>query len=136
MTCVCYGLLPCDCALPEIGAFLTHCRRDTSLSFTQTFSQLIYSKSTGFYIAYLQQIHNFAVVTSFVISFFLARLYKMLYASCIIQTAAFEMKGGHYTKESVVLEQQRTVSDMCRWESYRQCFREDAGDSLANLFAT
>jgi hypothetical protein len=56
--------------LPEIGTLLTHCRRDTSLRFTQTFSQIIYSKSTVFFIDYLQQIHNCAVLTSFVISFF------------------------------------------------------------------
>jgi hypothetical protein len=73
--------------LPEIGTLLTHCRRDTSLRFTQTFSQIIYSKSTDFFIDYLQQIHNFAVLTSFVISFFLARLYEILYTCCIIQTA-------------------------------------------------
>ena len=75
--------------LPEIGTFLAHCRRDTSLSFTQTFSQIIYSKSTVFFIDYLHQIHNFEVLTSFVISFFLARLYEILYTCCIIQTANF-----------------------------------------------
>ena len=65
--------------LPEIGTVLTHRRRDTSLSFTQTFSQIVYSKSTGFFTDYLQQIHNFEVLTSFVIYFFLARLYEILY---------------------------------------------------------
>ena len=46
------------------------------------------------------------------------------------------MKGGYYTKESVVLEQQSTASDACRWESYRQYFPEDAVDYLESLFTT
>src|SRR5262249_32911999 len=100
--------------LPEIGTCFTHCRRDTSLSFIQIFSQIIYSKSTVFFTDYLQQIHNFEVLTSFVISFFLARLYEILYTPCIIQTADFSMKGGHYIKESGVLEQHSTASDACR----------------------
>ena len=56
--------------LPEIGTLFTHCRRDTSLSFTQTFSQIVYSKSTDIFTGYLQQIHNFEVLTSFAIYFF------------------------------------------------------------------
>ena len=46
------------------------------------------------------------------------------------------MKGGRYTKESVVLEQQSTASDACRWESYRQYFPEDSVDDLESLFTT
>ena len=46
------------------------------------------------------------------------------------------MKGGHYTKESVVLEQQSTASDACRWESYRQYFPEGSVDYLESLFTT
>ena len=46
------------------------------------------------------------------------------------------MKGGHYTKESIVLEQQSTASDVCRWESYRQYFPEDSVDYLESLFMT
>ena len=46
------------------------------------------------------------------------------------------MKGGHYTKESVVLEQQSTASDAYRWESYRQYFPGDAVDYLESLFTT
>ena len=64
--------------LPEIGTLLTHCRRDTSLRFTQTFSQIIYSKST--ILKYLPALSSL---------FFLARLYEILYTSYIIQTAAF-----------------------------------------------
>src|SRR5215831_17219181 len=60
----------------------------------------------------------------------------MLYTPYILQTAAFSRKGGHYTKESVVLEQQSTVSDACRRESYRQYVPEDAVDDLARLFTT
>ena len=44
--------------LPEIGTLFTPCRRDTSLSLTQTFSQMIYSKSTVFFTDDLQQIHS------------------------------------------------------------------------------
>ena len=46
------------------------------------------------------------------------------------------MKGGYYTKESVVLEQQSPASDVCRCEPYRQYFSEDAVDCLESLFAT
>ena len=46
------------------------------------------------------------------------------------------MKGGRYTKESVVLEQQRTASDACRWESYQEYFPEDSVDDLESLFTT
>jgi hypothetical protein len=46
------------------------------------------------------------------------------------------MKGGRYTKESVVLEQQSTASDVYHWESYRQDFPEDSVDCLESLFAT
>jgi hypothetical protein len=46
------------------------------------------------------------------------------------------MKGGYYTKESVVLEQQSPASDACRWESYWQSFPEDAVDYLESLFTT
>jgi hypothetical protein len=46
------------------------------------------------------------------------------------------MKGEHYTKESIVLEQQSTASDACRWESYRQDFPEDSVDYPESLFAT
>ena len=54
--------------LPEIGTLFTHCRRDTSLSFTQTFSQIVYSKST--ILKYLPALSSI---------FFLARLYEILY---------------------------------------------------------
>ena len=46
------------------------------------------------------------------------------------------MKGGHYTKKSVVLEQQSTASDVCRWESYRQYFPEDSVEYPESLFTT
>jgi len=46
------------------------------------------------------------------------------------------MKGEHYSKESVVLEQQSTASDACRWESYRQYFPEDSVEYLKSLFTT
>jgi hypothetical protein len=46
------------------------------------------------------------------------------------------MKGEQYTKESVVLEQQRTASNACSWESYGQYFLEDAADYLESLFTT
>ena len=46
------------------------------------------------------------------------------------------MKGGHYTKESVVLAQQSTASDACRWESYQEYFPEDSVDYLESLFTT
>ena len=46
------------------------------------------------------------------------------------------MKGGHYTKESIVLEQQSPASDVCRRESYRQYVPEDAVDYLESLFTT
>jgi len=46
------------------------------------------------------------------------------------------MKGGHYTKESVVLKQQSTASDMCRWESYWQYVPEDSVDYCESLFTT
>ena len=46
------------------------------------------------------------------------------------------MKGGYYIKESVVLEQQGTASDACRWELYLQHFPEDAVDYLESLFTT
>jgi hypothetical protein len=46
------------------------------------------------------------------------------------------MKGEHYTKESVVLEQQNTASDAYRWELYRQYFPEDPVDYLESLFTT
>ena len=46
------------------------------------------------------------------------------------------MKGEHYSKESVVLEQQSTASDAYRWEPYRQYFPEDSVDDLESLFTT
>ena len=46
------------------------------------------------------------------------------------------MKGEHYTKESVVVEQQHTASDVYRWEPYRQYVPEDAVDYLESLFTT
>ena len=46
------------------------------------------------------------------------------------------MKGEHYSKESVVLEQQSTVSDACSWESYRKYFPEDSVEYLKSLFTT
>jgi hypothetical protein len=91
----------------------------------QSFSQIIYSKST--IVQYLPALSSL---------FFLARLYEILYTSCIIQTAGFSMKGERYTKESVVLEQQSTVSDACRWESYRQYVPEDSLDYREKLFTT
>jgi len=70
--------------LPEIGTFLTHCRRDTSLRFTQTFSQIIYSKSTVF----SQIIYSKSTILKYLPAlssiFFLARLYEILYTPCII----------------------------------------------------
>ena len=53
-----------------------------------------------------------------------------------IQTAVFYMKGGRYTKESVVLEQQSAVSDTYSWEAHRQYFPEDSVEYLKSLFAT
>ena len=53
-----------------------------------------------------------------------------------IPTAVFYMKGGRYTKESVVLAQQSTASDACRWESYQEYFPEDAIAYLESLFTT
>jgi hypothetical protein len=91
----------------------------------QSFSQIIYSKSP--ILKYLPALSSL---------FFLARLYDILYTPCIIQIAVFSMKGGHYTKESVVLEQQSTVSDVYCWESYRQYFPEDSIESLESLFTT
>ena len=46
------------------------------------------------------------------------------------------MKGGRYTKESVVLEQQSTASDACRWESYQPYVPEDSLDYRERLFTT
>ena len=91
----------------------------------QTFLQIIYSKST--ILKYLPALSSI---------FFLARLYEILYTPCIRQTAVFYMKGGRYTKESVVLEQQRTASDAYRWEPYRQYVPEDAVDDRESLFTT
>ena len=51
-----------------------------------------------------------------------------------IQTAVFSMKGGHYTKESIVLEQKSTASNAGSLESYQQCFPEDAIEYLESLF--
>jgi len=91
----------------------------------QSFSQIIYSKSTIWkYLPALSSI------------FFLARLYEILYTPCIIQAAAFSMKGEHYSKESVVLEQQSTASDTYSWESYRKYFPEDSVEYLKSLFTT
>ena len=61
---------------------LTHCPSDTSPSFAQMFSQLIYSKST---------IEKHLPALSSLFS--LARLYEILYTSFSIQIAAFSMKG-------------------------------------------
>ena len=46
------------------------------------------------------------------------------------------MKGGYYIKESVVVEQQHTASDVYRWEPYRQYLPEDAAYCLESLFTT
>ncbi len=46
------------------------------------------------------------------------------------------MKGEHYSKESVVLEQQSTASDTYSWESYRKYFPEDSVEYLKSLFTT
>ena len=46
------------------------------------------------------------------------------------------MKGGHYTKESVILEQQNTARDACRWDSDQQYFPEDVVAYCESLFKT
>jgi hypothetical protein len=46
------------------------------------------------------------------------------------------MKGEHYTKESVVLEQQSTAGDAFRWKSYRQYLPEDSVAYPESLFTT
>ena len=96
-----------------------------STAYPQSFSQIIYSISTIW--KYLSALLSL---------FFLARLYEILYTPCIIQAAAFSMKGEHYIKESVVLEQQSTASDAYRWESYWQYFPADSVDYPESLFPT